>query len=70
VLRRQLRPSRIDARFVFGQFERYDGDRALVRLATGLAAAPRDRDQMARSCVDIAMLEVLNHLPRRRPGAN
>jgi hypothetical protein len=36
----------------------------------GLAAAPRDRDQMARSCVDIAMLEVLNHLPRRRPGAN
>ncbi len=36
----------------------------------GLAAAPRDRDQMARSCVDIAMLEVLNHLPRRRPGSN
>ena len=34
--------ARIDARFVFGQFERYDGDRALVRLATGLAAAPRE----------------------------
>jgi hypothetical protein len=36
----------------------------------GLAAAPRDRDQMSRSCGDLAVIEVLNHLPRRRPGGN
>lgn len=35
--------------------------------AGGLGAAPRDRDGMARSCAEQAMVELLNHLQRRRP---
>ncbi len=38
--------------------------------AGGLAAAPRDRDQMGRSCAEQAMAEVLNHLQRRRAGSH
>lgn len=34
----------------------------------GFSAAPRDRDQMGRSCAELAMIEVLNHLQRRRAG--
>lgn len=36
----------------------------------GLAAAPRDRDQMSRSCANLAIESALNYLPRRSPGAN
>lgn len=33
--------------------------------AGGLGAAPRDREAMARSCAELAMLELLNHLRPR-----
>ena len=35
--------------------------------AGGMGAAPRDRDQMARSCAEIALSELLNHLALRQP---
>ncbi len=35
--------------------------------AGGMGAAPRDRDQMARSCAEIALAELLNHLALRQP---
>ncbi|GAB4142813.1 MAG: hypothetical protein Fur0037_10160 [Planctomycetota bacterium] len=35
--------------------------------AGGQGAAPRDREAMARSCAEIAMIELLNHLQPRRP---
>ena len=36
----------------------------------GLAAAPRDRDQMSRSCANLAIEAAMNHLPHRNPTAN
>jgi hypothetical protein len=36
--------------------------------ATGFGAAPRDRDAMARKCADIALDEMLKHLPSRPPS--
>lgn len=35
--------------------------------AGGLGAAPRDRDGMARSCAELALKELLNHLALRTP---
>jgi hypothetical protein len=35
--------------------------------AGGLGAAPRDKDGMARSCAELAMSELLNHLRPRTP---
>lgn len=35
--------------------------------AGGMGAAPRDRDAMARSCAEIALGELLNHLALRQP---
>jgi hypothetical protein len=37
--------------------------------ATGFGAAPRDRDAMARRCAEIALTELMNHLPARTPAA-
>lgn len=35
--------------------------------AGGEGAAPRDREAMARSCAELAMTELLKHLPQRQP---
>jgi len=35
--------------------------------AGGLGPAPRDRDGMARSCAELALTDLLNHLTRRLP---
>lgn len=35
--------------------------------AGGAGATPLDKETMARSCVDLAMRELLNHLQRRNP---
>jgi hypothetical protein len=36
--------------------------------AGGAGAAPRDREGMARSCGELALVELLKHLPQRNPG--
>jgi hypothetical protein len=37
--------------------------------AGGYGPAPRDRDQMARSCADIVLEELVRHLPARSPSS-
>lgn len=45
----------------------WNGTLAGEAKAGGLGAAPRDRDGMARSCAEIALKELLNHLALRTP---
>lgn len=45
----------------------WSGNLAGTVKAGGLGPAPRDRDAMARSCAELALAELLNHLVSRAP---
>ncbi|MGE3171766.1 MAG: hypothetical protein AB7O97_04015 [Planctomycetota bacterium] len=45
----------------------WSGNLAGTAKAGGLGPAPRDVDAMARSCAELALTDVLNHLSRRLP---